>query len=295
MSVQYDHSGDQIISCGHDRRVVVTTAGGDLVTEIRNCPAEKLMAAFVVWPEDKLIVVGSGGGAVYSLPHPTKPLFQVRHGSDWILSAASPSRGNTFITCGYDNTARAWSLHNGEFLGIVANHPDRVVCCIMLDDTYFLTGSNDKTVRLWNLASQGVNPTPVRSFEAHTNFVNTLATGPRQSSSCLANMFVSGGYDGMLASWDIRMKRPIAQVKSAIPGTVGSATIHSDAVFWSCGTTVNCSSLFDLRQRWTRPSAQEGSSQIWSIAVHPEGRSFLTACNAGVVKQWCLASMEPPT
>lgn len=287
--VSYLPGSDDFLSGGSDSRVVCTRLGIDEpVRELPNCSAGNIMALCPIRSSDRLVVVGSAGAAVVSLEN-LSPLYNLAaHGSEWVLSACAVPGRDIFITTGYDHTARAWSLRTGEFLGVVARHSDRVMCCAALDGELLITGSNDKTLKLWSLSAIGVEPSPVRTFAAHSSFVSCVSAGNPLAVSAISNTFVSGGYDGKVFAWDIRTPDCVASAHTKKTDTVGAVSLHSDGVIWSCGSSITCSSLSGLRQRYEIADAH-GGAQIWGLSVHSTRTAFLSAANQGEIKEWIPA------
>lgn len=64
------------------------------------------------------------------------------------------------------------------------------------DGVNVLTGSDDRTVRLWDLTSGGE---AVRTFEGHSDYV-------RAGTTCVSanNLYLSGSYDHTAKLWDTR-------------------------------------------------------------------------------------------
>ena len=121
-----------------------------------------------------------------------------------------------FASASQDRTVKIWSVQEGEVQGILKGHKRGVWCvrfapantpAIHGDEGpvkgrgVVLTGSGDKTVKLWSLS----NYTCLRTLEGHSNsilkvaWLNAPAGGENQRR---AVQFASAGGDGLVKIWD---------------------------------------------------------------------------------------------
>ncbi|KAF9763642.1 hypothetical protein IL306_003046 [Fusarium sp. DS 682] len=124
--------------------------------------------------------------------------------------------GQLFASASQDKTVKIWSVAEGEVQGILRGHK-RGVWTVQFSPAHMpaiqgedgpitgkgavLTGSGDKTIKLWNLASY----TCVRTFEGHSNSVLKVAWLNMPTSQELAKkrvQFTSAGGDGLVKVWD---------------------------------------------------------------------------------------------
>lgn len=121
-----------------------------------------------------------------------------------------------FASASQDKTVKIWSVEEGEVQGILRGHKRGVwsvqfspakLPAIQGDDGpvtgkgVVLTGSGDKTIKLWSLADY----TCVRTFEGHSNSVLKVAwlnTPSGQGQSKRGVQFASAGGDGLVKVWD---------------------------------------------------------------------------------------------
>ncbi|KAF5027858.1 hypothetical protein F66182_46 [Fusarium sp. NRRL 66182] len=124
--------------------------------------------------------------------------------------------GQLFASASQDKTVKIWSTEEGEVQGILRGHK-RGVWSVQFSPAQLpaiqgedgpvtgkgvvLTGSGDKTIKLWNLASY----TCVRTFEGHSNSVLKVAwlnMPANQEQSKKRVQFTSAGGDGLVKVWD---------------------------------------------------------------------------------------------
>lgn len=124
--------------------------------------------------------------------------------------------GSLFASASQDKTVKIFSVEEGEVQGILRGHKRGVwsvrfspanLPAIQGEDGpvtgkgVILTGSGDKTIRLWSLSDY----TCIRTFEGHSNSVLKVAwlNMPTGSSSAKRPVhFASAGGDGLVKVWD---------------------------------------------------------------------------------------------
>ncbi|KAG5941004.1 hypothetical protein E4U59_001992 [Claviceps monticola] len=121
-----------------------------------------------------------------------------------------------FASASQDKTVKIWSIEEGEVQGILRGHKRGVwsvqfspaqLPAIQGDDGpvtgkgVILTGSGDKSVKLWSLSDY----TCIRTFEGHSNSVLKVAwlnTPAKQEQSKRPVQFVTAAGDGLVKVWD---------------------------------------------------------------------------------------------
>ncbi|KAM0452400.1 hypothetical protein ACHAO4_005611 [Trichoderma viride] len=124
--------------------------------------------------------------------------------------------GQLFASASQDKTVKVWSVEEGEVQGILRGHK-RGVWTVQFSPAQMpalqgedgpitgkgvvLTGSGDKSIKLWNLADY----TCIRTFEGHSNSVLKVAwlsmtSRPEQSKGLV--QFASAGGDGLVKIWN---------------------------------------------------------------------------------------------
>lgn len=148
------------------------------------------------------------------------------HDKDINAISLSPT-SSLFASASQDRTVKIWSTEEGEVQGILRGHRRGVWSVVFAPkDTppisgengpasssrgLVLTGSGDKTVRIWSLTDYSC----LRTLEGHTNSVLKVlwlpTTSSSSSSSAISNapasskrppLIASAGGDGLLKVWD---------------------------------------------------------------------------------------------
>ncbi|KAL7790843.1 WD40 repeat-like protein [Trichoderma ceciliae] len=124
--------------------------------------------------------------------------------------------GQFFASASQDKTVKVWSVEEGEVQGILRGHK-RGVWTVQFSPAQMpalqgedgpvtgkgaiLTGSGDKSIKLWNLSDY----TCIRTFEGHSNSVLKVAwlgmtSRPEQAKGLV--QFASAGGDGLVKIWN---------------------------------------------------------------------------------------------
>lgn len=125
------------------------------------------------------------------------------------------SSGQLFASASQDKTVKIWSVAEGEVQGILKGHRRGVWAVrfahpqtpVVQGDQgttaskgLVLTGSGDKTVKLWSLSDYSC----LRTFEGHSNSVLKVAwlNLPSEGDKLKRVQFASAGGDGLVKVWD---------------------------------------------------------------------------------------------
>ncbi|OAA74071.1 small nucleolar ribonucleoprotein complex subunit [Cordyceps fumosorosea ARSEF 2679] len=172
------------------------------------------------------IITGSQDQTIKKWEVPRKPLQQgsklgakalyTRKAHDKDINAIDVHHsGNLFASASQDKTVKIWSVAEGEVQGILRGHKRGVwsvrfspanLPTLQGDDGpvtgkgVVLTGSGDKSIKLWSLADY----TCIRTFEGHSNSVLKVAwlNMPVKGEQRKTVQFVSAGGDGLVKVWD---------------------------------------------------------------------------------------------
>ena len=145
--------------------------------------------------------------ALLSAPDSITPLARLTHHSNSVIAldyaqtdvhgtASGPGVG-TLVSAADDRTARIW-IQNQDDLSFTPSHVlkghNEVVRCITLALPLVITGSNDRSIRVWDAPSG----TCVRTLLGHEGWVRAVASIPGSD-----RFLVSGSADTKLKVWDL--------------------------------------------------------------------------------------------
>jgi U3 small nucleolar RNA-associated protein 13 len=130
------------------------------------------------------------------------------------------SAGQLFASASQDKTIKIWDVEAGEVQGILKGHRRGVWSVQFAPPTtpviqgeqgtvsgkgVVLTGSVDKTIKLWSLADY----TCIRTFEGHSNSVLKVVwlniAADEEAASKRRVQFASAGGDGLVKVWDANL------------------------------------------------------------------------------------------
>ncbi len=104
------------------------------------------------------------------------------------------------------------------------------------DALHMLSGSDDKSVKLWDLATGEVT---WEQEQAHTDYIRTLAPSPTNP-----HVFVSGGYDHAVAVWDTRMEEAVSRFSVDQPVTASLFTHSGSMLLTAAGNEIKVWDMF---------------------------------------------------
>jgi len=134
----------------------------------------------------------------------------------------------------------------GVHRSVLSGHTDSVYSLsFSTDGTSLVSGSNDRTVRLWDLQTGGV----VKTFYGHTRSVSTVSISP----DC--TMIASGSADKTIRLWDTR----IGECCCVIDG-------HN--------ATVNSISFSPTNSQLLISASQDNTVRWWSVDGHQFGPTY---------------------
>jgi U3 small nucleolar RNA-associated protein 13 len=181
-----------------------------------------------------------------TLQKPTRALY-TRKAHDKDINAIDTNHNSTlFASASQDRTVKIWSIEEGEVQGVLRGHRRGVWSVrfspketpIITGDNssssgsrgLILTGSGDKTVKIWSLSDY----TCLRTFEGHTNSVlkvvwisSTSTNNPHPAPP----QVVSAAADGLIKVWDTATTEALATLDN-----------HTDRV-WALATNPKTNTL----------------------------------------------------
>ena len=187
-----------ILSAGGDRAVKRWDNAGH--TAGMTLTVDEGVSALAVVPgtEGRLIVTGSIDGSirVYNLTAGLPMLRMDTHSGPVETVAVSPA-GRFIAAGGVDGHIRVFDRRTGMTLADVRAHSDAVRSVCFASDDLLISGSADRTLRMWNVRSDrfGVLVTYHLQIAAHDGSVNQVAVSPD------GRLLGSVSEDGYLKTW----------------------------------------------------------------------------------------------
>ena len=146
-----------------------------------------------------------------------------------------------------------------------------------------VSGSEDKTLRLWDLEGSKLPFV----LEGHLNAVRTLAV-TRDGRHA-----VSGSEDNTLRVWDLESNRP-PRVLEGHSGAVYAVAVTDDGRIAVSGSDDKTLRVWDLKGN-KLPRVLEGhSGAVYAVAVTPDGRIAVSGSRDNTLRVWQLEGDQPP-
>ncbi|MSR64890.1 MAG: serine/threonine protein kinase [Verrucomicrobiae bacterium] len=160
-----------------------------------------------------------------------------------------------------------------EHTGFVAS------VAISLDCRWGLSGSEDQTLRLWDLSSGQC----LRIFQGHDGRVLSVAISPDGRCG------LSGSVDNRLCLWDLVSGKCLSTFYGHSK-EVRTVAISPDGRWGMSGSYDNTLRLWDLSSGQCLRTFQEHTGSVNSIAISSDGRSCLSGSNDNTLRLWELSS-----
>ena len=179
-----------------------------------------------------------------------------------VLSISIAPCGYYFASAGSDSTARLWCTDRPTPVRVFSGHFNQNVNCVSWHPNcnLIVTGSDDKTVRMWDIQSGNC----VRLLSGCSAGVNNVKVSP-------SGQFVAGSdYNGTVHIWDIRNGRKLHEFRHnslAIKSNFETPIIESLS-FSPCGTALATGSDDCTIRIWETLGLGNHSSNPEFVAMH---------------------------
>ncbi|CAH1163015.1 unnamed protein product [Phaedon cochleariae] len=147
--------------------------------------------------------------------------------------------------------------HNVKIIQTIRGHTSDVTCCDFAPNFTLITGSSDKTVRIWDwTGGRGYTERSCSPLRAHKYQVTCVRASPQGS------MLASASVDGTAVVWSVATCARLYTMTQ----------VNGDAVRV-------CRTIFD----------HEGTTQ--ALAFTPDSQYLVTACSLEVVRVWLVRDL----
>ena len=190
-----------------------------------------------------------------------------------ILTTVFSPDGAWLMSGSDDQSIRVWDMHSGVESGargqtarLLQGHYGAVTALAVSPQTsesqsLLVSGSNDKTVRLWNLATGNA----LASLRGHSKWIQALVFTPNQT-------LLVGGNDGQnVRVWDGRTGRTLHTLHGHSSLTEKLAFRHDGAQLASASWD-KTGRIWDLPQGQTRHILQGHTDAVATVVIGPEAQ-----------------------
>ena len=240
-------------------------------------------------------------------PIPTKkPITLTDHQNAVQAVAIAPNR-QMLVTGSSDKTIKLWNLPKlwekdpqnpgdaAAFLtATLRGHTGRVRALAISSDSQTLaSGSNDNTIKLWNLAPEGEtggyarndSPPYLRStLTDHVGAVYALAFLPDR------NILISGSADWTIKIWDLTTQQTIKTLRGH-QGSIRALAVSADGHTLVSGSKDGTVKVWDLNTRRLKQTLRGHDNVVRTVAISPDGQTIASGSWDRTIKIWRL---EPP-
>ncbi|KAG6556848.1 hypothetical protein Mapa_001795 [Marchantia paleacea] len=190
------------------------------------------------------------------------------------------------LTGGVDSTAIVFNKASGEIISTLAGHSKRVTSVKFVPrDELVLTGSADKTVRIWQGQDDGSYNCKhvLKDHSAEVRAVTLHATH---------NYFVTASLDKTWGFYDLSTGLCLTQVNEAtVQDGFTSAAFHPDGLILGTGTAESLVRIWDVKTQANVAKFEGHTGPVTDISFSENGYFLATAASDGV-KLWDLRKLK---
>jgi WD40 repeat protein len=174
-------------------------------------------------------------------------------------------------------------IQNVGELTELEGHAERVTSVAWLGDNRLVTGSFDKSVKVWNLTEAKVE----KSLAEHQDHVFCLA------SDAAATLVAIGGKDRLVKLWNVTTDEPPKDVASHSKAVYGVAFSPDGKLLASCGEDDSRILLWDVAAgksfqelKAEDPDDKNQRRSIHAVAFSPDGKQLVSCGADRTVRVW---------
>lgn len=225
-----------------------------------------------------LILTGSNDHCICAFaPDSSKPLYVLKGHTNAVCSLSAGLNDRTVLSASWDATACVWKLDGSTNPSLtLSGHQGTVWSAIQLSSGDIVTGSADKTIRVWDEGGRFQ-----RTLTGHTDCVRGLA-------ATSGSEFLSCANDATICHWN-------ATVGTCLSIFYGHSNyIYSISVFPGAGVDSFVTSSEDRTVKiWQNGECQQTvtlpAQSVWSVACLQNG-DFVTGSSDGIAR---VFSVDP--
>ena len=147
------------------------------------------------------------------------------------------------------------------------------------DGKYLASGSSDKTIKLWDVAS-GIC---LKTLSGHSGVVYSVSFSPD------GKYLASGSADKTIKLWDVASGRNLQTLRRH-SGSVESVSFSPDGKYLASGSYDNTIKLWDVASGRNLQTLSGHSSYVESVSFSPDGKYLASGSYDNTIKLWDVAS-----
>ncbi|KAJ9461876.1 Guanine nucleotide-binding protein subunit beta-like protein [Diplonema papillatum] len=190
------------------------------------------------------------------------------------------------LSASWDGSLRLWDLATGQStVRFVGHEKDALSCAFSSENRQIVSGSRDKSVRVWNAFGECKYTIDKQAQSGHTDWVSCTRFSPNPQTPII----VSCSWDKMVKVWSLSD----LSLQSDLVGHtayLNCVTMSPDGSLCASGGKDGSAILWDL-SRGEKLDSLEGTDNIHDLVFSPN-RYWLCAATAGAIKIWDLESQQ---
>ncbi|MCP4106055.1 MAG: protein kinase [Desulfobacteraceae bacterium] len=255
-----------------------------------------------ITPDGKTAVSGGEDNTLRAWDLETGQCVKTLKGhTSYVESVSLTPDGKIAVSASKDNSICVWDLETGECLKILEGHnwdystsPYRVrhmaffkklknisSVTITPDGKTIVSGSDDKTVRVWDLETGQC----VKILEGHTQAVDCISITPDSKT------VISGSYDNTLRVWDLETEQCV-KVLEGHTGPVYCADITADGKIAISGNEDKTLRVWNLETGECLMVLEGHTGPVYSVSMTPDGKTAVSGGWDNSVCVWNLQTRE---
>lgn len=215
-----------------------------------------------------LILTGGHDHKIFGfLPYTQEPLLTLEGHSGPVCCLSPSLKNDVVLSSSWDCTAKLWDVHGQHCLFTIYGHVQTIWSVINIPADYIVTGSADKTIKVFN--SDLVN---IHTLTGHSDCVRGL-------SYLHETLVISCSNDGSLRTWNVKDGNclSVLQVHSNYIYSV-KAVFEKDLIVAGCEDKTLCIIYKGKQQNIVLPA-----QSIWSVDILPN-LDIVTGSSDGYIR-----------
>ena len=197
-----------------------------------------------------------------------------------VHSVAFNSNGTSLVSASTDKTLKVFDVQTGKERMTLSGHTEDVYCCKYSHDSrYIISGSADKTIRVWDETGDEIGV-----LSGHEDWVTAIAFSP------YSRRIVSGSRDCTLKVWDSEKGVELASLKGHTKGIL-ACEFTPDNRYIVSASEDNTLKLWDAYLHTELRTMRGHTNEIVAFAFI-ENKYIVSGSSDQTVRVWSISSGE---
>ena len=195
--------------------------------------------------------------------------------------------GNTLLTAGAFNVVHSWDANTGAALSSWSGHVNVVSACVFVDDATIVSGSTDKSIRMWE-ANPGWRLERTIGSSDDSNIITHRVTSTDFSYDG-AQLLVGSGVpsrNGELSVFHVADGQRVLHLPKAHDDVVYSARFSPDAARIASAGADKYLRTFDVAASEQLRRFEGHTNYVLSVAWKSDGQTLASSAADNTIKIW---------